>query len=49
LECSKHKIKKDYLFCLESGCSNRLTCKKCYEQDHQHLNHDSVFIDGFMK
>ena len=37
--CEKHKIKKDYLFCMESRCRDRLCCEKCYSEDNKHNLH----------
>jgi len=33
VECKKHHLKKDFIFCLEDGCKDRLACKKCYLVD----------------
>jgi len=30
MNCDKHKIKKDFLFCFDKDCEDRLTCEKCF-------------------
>ena len=48
LDCEKHNKKKNYLFCLEDGCNNRLTCQLCHEHDKIHSNHNFILIEPLM-
>ena len=48
-ECEKHQLNKDYLFCLESRCRDRLCCVKCHFEDSLHRNHKFIIISQFMK
>ena len=47
-KCEKHKLDKNFLFCLEQDCHDRLACKKCNVLDNQHCNHRFVMVDYFM-
>ena len=48
LECEKHKMKKDFIFCLESDCDDRLVCMKCYVFDKKHDRHRVILLKFFM-
>jgi len=48
LECQKHQIKKDFVFCLESDCDDRLVCMKCYVLDQKHDDHKVIMLKPFM-
>ena len=47
--CEKHQEKKDYIFCLERECRNRLCCEKCHFEDSLHKGHKSIKLRNFMK
>ena len=49
IDCEKHQIKKDYLFCSNSRCKDRLVCKKCFHIDQDHIGHKYVHIKYFME
>ena len=48
LNCEKHKISKNFVFCLEKGCHDGLACEKCYALDKKHIDHKFVMIKYFM-
>ena len=48
LNCEKHQLKKDFVFCLESDCHDRLVCMKCYVLDQKHNGHRFVMLKFFM-
>ena len=41
-------MKKDFVFCLESDCDNRLVCMKCFILDHKHIDHRLIILKLFM-
>jgi len=49
MKCEKHKLKKDYLLCLDDGCEDRLVCEKCFHIQHKHQNHKYILIKYFME
>lgn len=49
MNCEKHQMKRDYLFCLDQTCRDRLTCMKCYMRDQKHNGHNYVNIKSFMR
>ena len=49
MDCKKHNLKKDFIFCLEPDCEDRLVCKKCYLIDQQHFTHKRICIEYFME
>lgn len=49
MECQKHKLKKGCVFCLETGCRDRLVCEKCIMIDKQHCDHQRICIKYFME
>jgi len=49
LKCEKHKISKNFVFCLEKGCEDGLACKKCCILDKKHTDHNVVMVEFFME
>jgi len=47
--CYKHDLKKNYLFCLENGCEQRLGCELCYLEDQEHQGHRVILLKEFME
>jgi len=48
LDCQKHQLKKDSVFCLDSDCYDRLVCMMCYVLDKEHDNHRVIMLKPFM-
>ena len=48
LNCQKHQIKKDFVFCLESDCDDRLVCMNCFVLDQKHNGHKLIMLKPFM-
>ncbi len=42
-------MKRDYLFCLENECEERLCCIECYVKDNLHKNHRCIILKDFMQ
>lgn len=49
LKCKKHRLSKDFIFCLDKGCDDRLVCKKCHVLDEKHSGHNFVMVEFFMQ
>jgi len=49
IDCENHQLKKDFVFCLEPGCNDRLVCKKCYVLDRKHDRHKFIMIEYLME
>ena len=47
--CEIHQIKKDYLFCLEQNCEDRLCCIECYAKENLHKEHRCIILKDFLR
>lgn len=43
--CKKHNKQKNFLFCIEQSCKERLTCNKCYIKDKIHNDHQFILLE----
>jgi len=41
-------MKKDFVFCLDSDCDDRLVCVNCYVLDKKHNDHTLIILKSFM-
>ena len=41
-------MKKDFVFCLDSDCDDRLVCMKCFCLDQKHNGHRVIMLKPFM-
>ena len=41
-------MKKDFVFCLDSDCDDRLVCMKCFVLDKKHIDHRVIMLKPFM-
>ena len=48
LDCQKHQMKKDFVFCLDSDCDDRLVCVQCFVLDQKHIGHRLIILKPFM-
>ena len=49
VHCEYHNKKKDYLFCLNHACRERLVCDKCNARENLHRDHRVLLIRDFLK
>ena len=49
LKCSKHKLDKDTVFCLEEDCKERMACVMCIVRDQLHKDHHCIVIKGIIE
>jgi len=41
-------MKKDFVFCLDSDCDDRLVCVNCYVLDKKHDRHRVIILKSFI-
>ena len=46
--CEHHNKKKDYLFCLNNSCRERLVCDRCNARENIHRDHKMLVIKHFL-
>ena len=49
MNCEKHKLKNNFIFCLETDCQDRLACEKCYVLDQKHNGHKVIMVKYFIQ
>jgi len=49
MECGKHNISKNYIFCIDNNCSGGLDCIECVVMDRKHHHCKHVIVDQFIK
>ena len=44
LNCDKHQLRRNYVFCLESKCDDGLVCERCFVLDQKHNGHKLIMV-----
>ena len=49
LDCEKHYLKRNFIFCLEPNCDDGLVCKRCLVLDKKHIDHRFIMVKPLLK